>query len=78
MIRRVDLRGKRLSKSEINSVIPRAKLDVVAAMAAVAPILEQVRIGNESDLLALSMKFDGIAPQSVRVPKAELSKALKN
>ncbi len=78
MIRRVDLRGKRLSKSEINSVIPRAKLDVVAAMAAVAPILEQVRNGNESDLLALSMKFDGIAPQSVRVPKAELSKALKN
>ena len=78
MIRRVDLRGKRLSKSEINSVIPRAKLDVVAAMAAVAPILEQVRIGNESDLLALSMKFDGIAPQSVRVPKAELTKALKN
>jgi histidinol dehydrogenase len=78
VIRRVDLRGKRLSKSEIKSVIPRAKLDVVAAMAAVAPILEQVRIGNESDLLALSMKFDGIAPQSVRVPKAELSKALKN
>lgn len=78
MIRRVDLRGKRLSKSEINSVIPRAKLDVVAAMAAVAPILEQVRNGNESDLLALSMKFDGIAPQSVRVPKAELTKALKN
>ncbi|MFM8446808.1 MAG: histidinol dehydrogenase [Candidatus Nanopelagicaceae bacterium] len=78
MIRQLDLRGKRLSKSEINKVIPRAKLDVVAAMAVVEPILEQVRNGNESDLIALSKKFDGIAPKSIRVPKSELSKALKN
>lgn len=78
MIRRVDLRGKHLSKSEINSVIPRAKLDVVAAMSAVQPILDQVRNGTEADLLTLSKKFDGVAPQSVRVPKAELTKALQN
>ena len=78
MIRRVDLRGKHLSKSEINIVIPRAKLDVVAAMSAVQPILDQVRNGTEADLLTLSKKFDGVAPQSVRVPKAELTKALHN
>ena len=67
MIRRVDLRGKHLSKSEINSVIPRAKLDVVAAMSAVQPILDQVRNGTEADLLTLSKKFDGVAPQSVNI-----------
>ena len=78
MIRRVDLRGKSLTKSEINSVIPRAKLDVVAAMAAIEPILETVRTGSEADLIAFGGKFDGIAPQSIRVPKAELTSALKN
>jgi len=78
VIRRVDLRGKQLSKSEINNLIPRAKLDVVAAMSAVEPILNRVRSGNESDLLELSKQFDGIAPKSIRVPKEELKKALKN
>jgi histidinol dehydrogenase len=78
VIRQIDLRGKRLSKSEINMVIPRAQLDVEAAMKVVEPILKQVQNGNESDLLELSRQFDGVAPKSVRVPKSELTKALKN
>lgn len=76
MIRRIDLRGQSLSKAEINRLIPRAKLDVAAAMSAVEPILEKVRTGNEADLIELSKKYDGIAPTSVRVPKSELTKAL--
>lgn len=76
MIRRVDLRGKRLSKSEINKAIPRAKLDVMAAMQIVTPILEQVRVGAESDLIKLAEKFDGVAPTKIRVPRAELDTAL--
>lgn len=78
MIRRVDLRGKNFTKSEINSVVPRAKLDVVAAMAAVEPILEKVRTGTEADLIEFGAKFDGIAPQAIQVPKEVLTKALKN
>jgi histidinol dehydrogenase len=78
VIRQIDLRGKRLSKSEINRVIPRAQLDVEAAMKVVEPILKQVQNGNESDLLELSRQFDGVASKSVRVPKSELTKALKN
>ena len=78
MIRRVDLRGQSLTKSEINSLIPRAKLDVVAAMAAIKPILETVRTGSQADLIALGQKFDGVAPQSIKVPKSELAAALAN
>ena len=78
MIRRVDLRGQSLTKSEINSLIPRAKLDVVAAMAAIEPILETVRTGSQADLIALGQKFDGVAPQSIKVPKSELTAALAN
>lgn len=76
MIRRIDLRGERLSKAEINLRIPRAKLDVTAAMLDIQPILEKVRSGRESDLLELCKKFDSIAPQSIRVPRSELKKAL--
>lgn len=76
MIRRIDLRGKELSKAEINLQIPRAKLDVAAAMAVVEPILEIVRTGNESDLISLGKKYDGIEPKSIKVPKSELTKAL--
>ncbi|MEN9698543.1 MAG: hypothetical protein RL448_498, partial [Actinomycetota bacterium] len=78
MIRRLDLRGKRLSKVEYLREIPRAKLDVVAAMAAVEPILEKVRTGTEQDLIELGEKFDGMAPKSIRVPKSELTNALKD
>ena len=76
MIRRIDLRGRALSKAEINRAIPRAKLDVAAAMEDVKPILDKVRSGKESDLIELCTRFDQIAPKSIKVPKSELKKAL--
>lgn len=76
MIRRVDLRGQRLSKAEINRAIPRAKLDVATAMQNIEPILETVRNGNESDLKNLAAKFDGISPSSIKVPKEILANTL--
>jgi histidinol dehydrogenase len=57
-------------------MIPRAALDVAEAMKLVEPILARVKNGNESDLIALAKEFDGIAPQSIRVPRTELTKAL--
>ena len=76
MIRRVDLRGKHLSKAEYNRLIPRAALDVATAMQSIEPILQKVKNGREADLLELASKFDGIAPPSIKVPKSELAKAL--
>ena len=78
MIRRIDLRGQRLTKAQINSVIPRAKLDVDSAMALIQPILNTVKNGNEQDLINLGQKFDGVGPKAIRVPKTELTKALNN
>ncbi|MEY3728404.1 MAG: hypothetical protein RL315_19 [Actinomycetota bacterium] len=78
MIRRIDLRGQRLTKAQINSVIPRAKLDVDSAMALIQPILNTVKNGNEQDLIELGQKFDGVGPKAIRVPKTELTKALNN
>lgn len=76
-MRFVDLRGQRLSKAGYTNALPRATLDVAKAMKLIEPILMRVKNGNESDLIALSHEFDGVAPQSIKVPRAELTKALK-
>ncbi len=75
-MRRVDLRGKSLSKSGYAALLPRAEMDVDAAVAAIQPILATVATGTESDLLDLCEKFDGIRPAAIRVPESELAKAL--
>jgi histidinol dehydrogenase len=77
MMRLVDLRGQRLSKSGYNNAIPRAALDVAEAMKLVEPILARVKNGNESDLIALAKEFDGVAPQHIKVPREALTRALK-
>jgi histidinol dehydrogenase len=45
-------------------------------MVAIEPILERVKSGNESDLIALSEQFDGVRPASIRVPQSALDEAL--
>lgn len=76
LIRRIDLRGKTLSKAEYKSLLPRAILDVEAAMISIAPVLEAVKSGDEETLKDLGLKFDGVRPASIRVPRVQLQKAL--
>ena len=75
MIRTVDLRGRTLSKAQYNLQLPRAMLNVAEAMVLIEPILERVKNGNESDLIALAQEFDGVTPAYIRVPQSELDKA---
>ena len=77
-IRRVDLRGRALTKSGYQSELPRATLDISSAMKLIEPILLRVKNGNENDLLELALEFDGVKPESIRVPEIELRKALDN
>lgn len=75
-MRLVDLRGQRLTKTGYTNLIPRASLDVAQAMKLVEPILARVKNGNEAELIALAKEFDGVSPQSIKVPRAELMRAL--
>lgn len=75
-MRTVDLRGRQLDKAGYQLLLPRAPLDVAAAMVAVTPILERVKSGKEADLIALAEKFDGVTPSSIKVPQQALDKAL--
>ena len=76
LMRVVDLRGRQLSKRGYQELLPRAPLDINSALSDIKPILDSVKNGDESTLLELSSRFDGIAPQSLRVPKAVMSSAL--
>jgi histidinol dehydrogenase len=75
-MRLVDLRGQRLTKTGYTNIIPRASLDVAEAMKLVEPILARVKNGTEADLIGLAKEFDGVSPQSIKVPRAELTRAL--
>jgi histidinol dehydrogenase len=74
MIRRIDLRGA--NPADYREVVPRAELDVDAAVELVRPICEQVRTGGMPAIQELSRKYDGIAPEQVRVPPQALTDAL--
>jgi histidinol dehydrogenase len=76
VIRTLDLRGRHLSKAEINREIPRARLDVETAMVAIAPILERVKNGTEETLRQLAQELDGVKPVDIRVPQSALDQAL--
>ncbi len=74
MIRRIDLRGQ---DPDLRGVLPRAPLDVEAALEHVRPICAAVREGGEAAVLALCEQFDHVRPPSLRVPAAALAAALE-
>jgi len=78
VIRRVDLRGVRHSKAEVQNLLPRATLDVNEAMKLIEPILSRVKNGGAEDLYSLAEEFDGVRPPALRVPQSALDSALAN
>jgi histidinol dehydrogenase len=59
-------------------MLPRAEVDVDAALAAVRPIVEAVRERGAEAALEFAEKFDKVRPPSVRVPADALSAALRD
>jgi histidinol dehydrogenase len=75
MMRRIDLRGDS-SRVDYRAAVPRAEVDVEAALHAVRPICEAVRTRGVEAITELSLRFDGVAPDDIRVPTAALAEAL--
>ncbi|PWJ54206.1 histidinol dehydrogenase [Quadrisphaera granulorum] len=75
-MRRLDLRGQHVDARELRSRMPRAEVDVEAALAVVRPVVEQVREGGADAVRALGEKFDGVRVTDLRVPAAALTEAL--
>jgi len=76
MMRRLDVRGRALSPAELVDVVPRAVLDVEAALAVVRPICDDVRDRGAAALYDLGERFDGVRPPHLRVPAEALHTAL--
>ena len=76
MIRTIDLRGGGDLRSDLRGELPRADLDVDAALDVVRPICADVRERGEAAILEYSERFDGVRPPALRVPVDELSAAL--
>ena len=74
----VDVRTRHLTKRGYQELLPRAPLDINAALEAIAPIIDSVKSGDESTLLDLSEKFDGIRPRSLKVPTDVIDAALNS
>ncbi len=75
MIRRIDLRGAGES-TDYRSAVPRAELDVEAALATVRPICDAVRERGVDAIVELSARFDGVAQSDIVVPPEALPRAL--
>ena len=73
MIRLIDLRDSNL---DLASVVPRAGLDVESATHAIKPIVEDVAARGVAAVNDWSEKLDGVRPANIRVPQAEIDKAL--
>jgi histidinol dehydrogenase len=74
VIARIDLRGS--LPSDPRDLLPRAALDVEAALAAVRPLCDDVRHRGVAAVRELTARFDGVELGSTRVPAAALAAAL--
>ncbi|TQS41683.1 histidinol dehydrogenase [Cryptosporangium phraense] len=76
MLTRIDLRSSAYSAADLRGVLPRAALDVDAAVAQVRPVVEAVHSEGLSAVLAATARFDGVEATGIRVPADAIASAL--
>lgn len=72
VLRTVDLTGAR---DAYRSKLPRGSFNVDAAVDAVRPIVSEVARRGEAAIREYSVRFDGVEPETLRVPPAVLAEA---
>ena len=75
MLTRIDLRGRR--DADPRTLLPRAALDVAAAVEQVRPVVEAVRDRGADAVREATARFDGVEPEHLRVPAEALTRALE-
>jgi histidinol dehydrogenase len=76
MMTTTDLRGQTLSPSQLLALVPRAVGDVNDATEAAAALIADVRQHGVSALLDQAERFDRVRPPALRVPQADIDKAV--
>ncbi|MBJ7338477.1 histidinol dehydrogenase [Mycolicibacterium sp.] len=73
---RIDLRGEQLSAARLRAVLPRGGVDVDSVVPKVRPIVDAVIERGAVAALEYGEAFDGVRPETVRVPVDRLERAL--
>ncbi|MCG5433510.1 histidinol dehydrogenase [Mycobacterium sp. MYCO198283] len=73
---RIDLRNATLTTAELRATLPRGGVDVDAVVPRVRPVVDAVAARGAEAALEYGESFDGVRPATVRVPAAELTRAL--
>jgi histidinol dehydrogenase len=75
VLTRIDLRGRR--GEDPRALLPRAQLDVAAAVELVRPVVESVRDRGMAAVREATQKYDGVSVVEPRVPADVLAGALE-
>ena len=77
MLRVIDLRGRKLTTSQLRRIIPRGGVSVASVVEKVAPIINDIQHRGAAAALKYCEQFDGIRPEAIRVPQQALDDAVK-
>ncbi|MDN6271754.1 MAG: histidinol dehydrogenase, partial [Bifidobacterium crudilactis] len=69
LMRTIDLRGRKLTRSELLQAMPRAQMGTSEASELVQPNLDEVHQRGAAALRDFAERFDGVRPTQLRVPK---------
>lgn len=78
MLRTIDLRGTRPSRTELLTLVPRAALDMPTALEQVQPLVDSVRRDGELALREQALTFDGVQDHAIRLPESIVSDSLRD
>lgn len=76
MLRTMDLRGQKLSRSELLAIVPRSSVSSERAIEQARLLVDDVRDRGVAALQQQARDFDGVTDYDVRVPQAHLDEAL--
>ena len=76
MLSRIDLRGRVPAPAELRATLPRAEVDVDTVLHSVRTIVDAVARDGVAAALDLTLRFDRVRPDAVRVPDVTLRRAL--
>lgn len=76
MLARTDLRGGNATTAQLRRALPRGATDVDTVLEQVRPVIDAIRERGAAAALEYGQKFDGVAPDTVRVPADHIDRAL--
>ncbi|PYE15857.1 histidinol dehydrogenase [Williamsia limnetica] len=76
MLARTDLRGGNATTAQLRRALPRGATDVDTVLEQVRPVIDAIRERGAVAALEFGQKFDGVSPDTVRVPAERIEQAL--